>query len=371
MQLLGCLLAGILSISALTSRGSESAQATAFCYSIRFQRGLEPDGNYYLDLTSTRDVNNGELALDCFDSGYTHSAYLSLVDELLGDTLSGEIVMDVPDGGDANKDGYPDFFQVSQGVTNLSTTGAYRLPVYGDGVTTATWNRHAGSKDGWCALSMKLMPFKSVTFSLAFEIIEYKGTVTYTPTTTNVSGTVTLAQTGRPESLMGGSVDFTKSPANRFNDLTFRAGVWTNESQQALSYVSHLVERDETWPTNYYGYLEFDDDNDQATFFPYAVYVLSIDDLNDANHNNIPDFSDDPRSEASLRRPQLELVPNGTNLVLTVHGDVGFVHEIQELSDLAAGSWQSVVSVTLTNDPQVISLPLAARAPTFWRVKMW
>ena len=88
---------------------------------------------------SPRVGNNGELALDFFDSGYTHSAYLSLEDQLFADTVLGMLAIDVPKVGDANKDGFLDFFQISQGVTNLTTTGAYQLDNYGNGSTTATW----------------------------------------------------------------------------------------------------------------------------------------------------------------------------------------------------------------------------------------
>src|SRR5678815_70823 len=88
------------------SEASETAKGTIFCYSLRFQRGVEPDGNYFLDLGSTTAGTDGELAPDSFSSGYTHSAYLSLTDELFGDTIPGQLAIDVPDGGDANKDGF-------------------------------------------------------------------------------------------------------------------------------------------------------------------------------------------------------------------------------------------------------------------------
>jgi hypothetical protein len=168
---------------------------------------------------------------------------------------------------------------------------------------------------------------------------------------------------------MSGPVEFVKSMSNRFNNLTFQAGSWTNESQQELTYVRHLILRQETWPTNYYGNLEFDDDNNSATIFPYGVFMLSIDDVNDANHNGIPDFSDDPVGGPPTRSPQLDLAQDGTNLVLTIHGNTGSIHDVQAVSDLALLNWLPVVSVTLTNDPQRVVIPLPAGAASFWRVK--
>jgi len=372
MRLIGWLIAGVISISSFASLGTESATATMFCYSLRCQRALDPDGNYYLDLSSSSGGVNGELALDFFQSGYTHSAYLRLVDELFGETLSGAMALDVPNGGDANGDGFFDFFQVSQGVANASSSGAFQnLGAYGNGSITATWNRNAGSKDGICVLSMKLLPFQPVRFSLPFELIEYKGQLSYTPGSTNVSGSLTLVQTGNSDIFLNGPIEFVKVPEDRTNELMLQPAIWTNESQQAMSYTNtaDVFSRDAGWPTNYYGNLVFYDLNDPSGFYPYGLWLLSIDDTNDSNHNGIPDFSDDPVSGVLPRAPELEIVQSTTNLLMTLHGDVGHLHEIQELSGLGLTNWQTKISVTLTNDPQSVSLPLPAAMATFWRVR--
>ena len=322
MTLIHYLFAAILFLSVLPSRGAERAQATIFCYSPKFQQGIDPNGNYYLDLTSVSGSLNGELALDFFDSGYTHSTHLSLVDEFVGSTLSGDMVLDVPSGGDENGDGFPDFFQVSQGVTNLASSGGYfNLQIYGNGSVTALWNRPAGSDYGTCVLSMQLMPFQPVRFSHAFQVIEYRGPLTYASTMTNVTGSLSLTQTGNPAGSLNGPIEFVKTPTNRFNELTLQSGVLTNETQEALSYLDHLFARESQWPTNYYGYLEFTDNANPSGFYPYGLWMLSIDDTNDSNHNSIPDFSDDPLAVLP-RQPLLELRQTGTNLVMTLHGDV-------------------------------------------------
>jgi len=206
-------------------------------------------------------------------------------------------------------------------------------------------------------------------FTLPFEILEYKGPITYTPGTNTVNATFELKQTGNPTAVMNGPATFLKSATDRLNNLTLKAGVWTNESQQTLSYVDHLVSRVQTWPTNYYGYLEFDDDNNPNTFYPYGIWMLSIDDLNDGNHNGTPDFSDDPGAGRLPRAPMLELVQTSTNVLLTVHGDTGYTHEIQQLSDLGSSNWQTATSVVVTLDPQTVSLPLSPGAVSFWRVR--
>ena len=94
--------------------------------------------------------------------------------------------------------------------------------------------------------------------------------------------------------------------------------------------------------------------------------MLSINDTNDANANDIPDFTDDP-AVVRPRAPQLSLALGPTNLWLTLHGDVGHTNLIQEIGSLASTNWQTTLWLLLTNDPQVVSLPRPAGTAKFWR----
>jgi hypothetical protein len=206
------------------------------------------------------------------------------------------------------------------------------------------------------------------TFLSTFEILEYTGTISYSPGSNTVSGSVNLTQTGNAANQLQGAAQFAKEPTNRFDQLTLSPGAWTDAAQQTHIFTNHLFLRDQNWPTNYAGYVEFDNDADPTTFYPWSVWVLAIDDLNDANHNGIPDFSDDP-APAPPRRPQLSLAASSTNLLLTIRGDVGHLHQVQEALSLGSTNWQTVVSVTLTDDPQVVLLPLPSEGRAkFWRV---
>jgi hypothetical protein len=98
------------------------------------------------------------------------------------------------------------------------------------------------------------------------------------------------------------------------------------------------------------------------------VWVISIDDTNDANANGIPDFSDDLAVVLPPRAPRLSIAPRATNLWLTISGDVGHTNDIQELDSLTATNWQTTLSLKLTNDPQVVSLSLPANQTKYWRV---
>ena len=96
--------------------------------------------------------------------------------------------------------------------------------------------------------------------------------------------------------------------------------------------------------------------------------MFFIDDQNDANANGIPDFSDDPAVVTPPRAPQLVLTLGASNLWLAVSRDMGHTNLIQEIASLKATNWQTTLSFMLTNDPQVISLPLPAATTRFWRV---
>ena len=359
------------SLTLLTPAGhaAQTAQARMFCSSLRFQRGWDSNHQYYLDLTTLGSGVNGELTFqDLFSSGYSHSTYLNLVDDWFEEQFPGAMAVDVPSAGDANGNGFDDFFEVSQSVNGLSSSGAYSLDYWGNGDIQASWYRGAGSSQGTCVLQFKSYPYYTwLTFTHTFELLEYKGPLSYTPGSNTVSGSVNLTQTGNPANQMGGPVQFAKVTTNRFNMLTLQAGAWTNAAAQTLTLFSQTFYRDILLLTNYYGYVEFLDGDPNTTAEDYWLWTLSIDDLNDADHDGIPDFSDDPQV-TTPRRPLLSLARGSTNLLLTIRGDAGHVHQVQEIASLSSTNWQTVLSTNLTSGTNVVSLPLPSGPTRFWRV---
>jgi hypothetical protein len=305
-----------------------------------------------------------------------YASNMVITDSYYQYSSSGAIFVDVPATTDANNNRIPDFFEVSRSVSG-SSSGSYYFTdaVYGYtdyGTIAITWSRTAGSKSGTCRLTFTdnsgyVIPGYWGTFVSTFEILEYTGTISYTPGSNVVSGSVALTQTGAPANTWQGPIQFLKVPTDRFNSLTNQTSVWTNTLLQNCNLGSHYFVRDPAYPTNYSGYIEIVDPvNPGQVQAPYCAWVLMINDSNDANHNGIPDFSDDPLNLP--RRPQLSLARGTTNLLLTIGGDVGHVHQVQQKSTLSSTSWSNVVSVTLTNDPQVVPLPRPA-TPAFWRVQ--
>ena len=299
----------------------------------------------------------------------SHAANLTLRDDWFGDDISGYLLLAVPNLGDDNHNGFADFFESSQPVNNVATTGSYSLNGLGSGSLQATWSRGAGSSLGSCNLKFKPNSFYTwLTFNLAFQLLEYSGPLTYAPGTSSVTGRLDLVLADVPDLLLGGSVAFVKSSTDPFNHLTLQPGSWTNTYQQTLVYTNAEFSRDPRWPTNYFGYVVFDDDANPDTAFPFDVWMLSIDDSRDSNHNGIPDFSDNPVGPLPPRRPELALTTVAAGLRLTIRGDVGHVHQVQGTDALDPSSWATVWSEALVSDPQTIDLPTPTAGARFWRV---
>lgn len=368
------LMAGLCLISLNTSRGAQTAQARLYCISVRLSSGMDEWGDV-LRVTSTGgpDTGLGELVpyqspgIDLVLPGT--EAYLSnilLYDTGTGYTFGGSISTSIDFPVDQNNNRFPDFFEVVREVSNVERPYCM-VDIYGYGRVynvAVTWDRRAGSKSGTCVIAIDDGYFG--TFHHTFEILEYTGTLSYTPGSNVVSGTLNLSQTGSPANTLQAPVQFTKSATDRYNELTLQPGVATGMLLSTVhSFTNHLFTRDVAWSTNYAGYFEFSD-GDPFTFEPYNVWVLSINDSADADHDGIPDFSDDA-AVPPPRRPALSLAQGMGNLQLTIRGDVGHFHEIQETISLVSPAWQTVQTIQLTSDPQTVTLSLPA-GTRFWRV---
>lgn len=363
MKILWVLLAAHLITSAFTLHAAQTAQATLFCWSLRFQQG-QGALDETLDLSTLAGPPNGELTPSA--SPYTHESGFVL--DFSGFPITGAIFLDLPPYADANGNGFDDSFEVSQAAGGASV-GEYQTDGgVGGGTVSATWSRAAGSKDGTCSLRLVDETYGDLgSYRHTFEVLEYTGTLTYTPGSNTVSGSLNV--TNATDQLRG-PLDFSKFMANPQNQLTLQSAFLTNAMQQTLSlFDTTAFDRDLTLRTNYYGGVEFNDGDLSTAGEDYYSWELSIDDLNDSDHDGIPDFSDDPASVVLPRRPLLSLARGQTNLLLTISGELGRMHRVLETTNLTAGNWQTNLSLTLTNDPQTVALPLPPGAVKFWRVK--
>lgn len=343
----------------------QNAAARIYCESVYFVDGTEPNNEFKLLLSGVDQGANNELFP--VDDTYTHHSYVYLEDQIFEDYIGGDLSLNIPDFVDVNKDGFHDFFDTSVAHSGTSS-GTYTFPQFNSGTVSATWSRAAGTETGTVTLRLRqnnTTPWK--TFTHTFLIFEYRGQVSYTPGSNTVSASIRVAQTGYPENVIGGPVQFTKSSSDRFNLLFTDALVWTNSSGFSLDLFEGEYYREETWPTNYYGWIEFLDGEPSDSQPDFTLWTLSIDDMNDTDKDGIPDFSDDlPAAPATP--PALALRPLGSNFELKITGTTGRVHTVETTTNLAAGQWSVVTNVTLNASSQSVVLPMQNATSRFWRV---
>ena len=360
MKLFACLIAIASAFHPFAAHAAETASARIWCLSLRFQQGTDSFGDT-LDFSTINGTPNGEM------EPYNALTYISGFSmDFSGQPINGTMKLNLPPVVDMNGNGFNDFFESALGVS-ATTSGTYTTDI-GNGTVTAIWQRGAGSPNGTCALHLVDSIFGDLgSFTHVFTLLEYTGPLLFTPGSNAVTGSINLVQTGDPTSLIQGPFQFTKVSTNRFDRLILQPGTWTNAAAQSLSFTNGLFRRDQPWTTNYYGFVQFAD-GDPSTGDPdYLVWLLSIDDPNDANHNRIPDFSDDPQTAPAPRAPLLVVTWSPTNLLLSVSGAVGHLHDIQQSLSLSETNWQTVLSVSLTNDPQVVPVPYPTAPAAFWR----
>jgi hypothetical protein len=361
MRLTAFMIAIVSALHPFAAHTAETAAARIWCLSLRFQEGTDSFGDT-LDLSTISGTPNGEL------EPYNGLTYISgFLMDISGQPISGTMQLNLPAFVDVNGNGFNDFFESALGV-GATSSGTYTTGV-GNGTVTATWQRAAGSQNGTCSLHLVDSIFGDLgSFNHVFTLLEYTGPLLFTPGTNTVTGSLNLVQTGDPTSFIQGPFQFVKVSTNRFDRLILQPGTWTNAAAQSLAFTNGLFRRDQPWTTNYYGFVQFADGDPNTPDPDYLVWLLSIDDPNDANHNGIPDFSDDPQTAPPPRAPLLEMTSTSTNLLLSVSGAVSHLHDIQQALSLPATNWQTVVSVTLTNDPQLVSMPYPKVPAAFWRV---
>jgi len=364
MKFLTCLLVIASTAHPLLLRAAESAHARIWCFSLRFQQGTDSSGVDTLDLSTISNGINGELAPY---RGLMYVSTFSLNDSSFsGLVVNGTMYLNLPPVADANGNGYDDFFESALGISGTSA-GTYNTGL-GNGTVNATWNRPVGSKDGTCVLHLVDNTFSDLGFfTCPFELLEFTGPLVYSPGTNIVSGTVNLVKTGDSTSQLGGPVQFIKVLTNRFNQLMLQPGAWTNSAAQTLTYTNNLFLREAPWTTNYYGLVQFADGDPNTPEPDYLYWGLSIDDPNDANHNGIPDFSDDPQVITPPHPPGLALTLTSTNVLISISGDIGHLHEIQQSFVLPTTNWQTVASITLTNSQEAVPVALPSAQAAFWR----
>lgn len=359
------LVGAVATVLAVGSTAAASAKIQLFNLSFRFQPAVVRvfGQDYRLSLTTgTRrfDPANGELSPVYGTSAFTHGGWLVLETPQLFEPLVIPFVLNIPAFVDANTNDVHDFFEVSGGFNGVVTTGRYFDEfVFGEGQLRATWTRAADTRTGTCQLELE--DFPSLVFVHPFELTQFDGTLLYAVSGRDITGSVDLKQKLNESVILGGAARLQRISAD---ELLLLPGTWVTPINEQFPYdgIQGITRRQ----TRYLSTFHFTDGDLTTDWEDYALYAMVITDPNDADRDGIPDLSDVP----SARLPLLSLRRQGEELALTLSGEPGRVHEIQSTTSLASPTWQRVLSLTLTNDPQVLRLPLPERSPTFYRARV-
>ena len=356
------LLTGILSV-----QGGQSATVNLHCLSLRIPQGSASmlGLSYTLQLTTgsgqNPDINN-ELMPDWSSS--SSAQYISrfvLQSDAYPEPIPGIIGLYIPPFVDNNSNNISDFFEVSQPITPIQTSGIFVDDWVGDeGRITAIWSRDAGQRIGSCSLKM-VGSFVNLTFPMTFEIMEYDGTMDYTMESSSPRGAVTLSLALSSTETLGGPIGFQVLGTN---DLTLLGGVWTNSSGQTFTYLATTPgESIERYETNYYGYFEFKDGDPLSGMPGYNTWMIAISDKNDSNKNGIPNLSDLPPPVP----PRLMLSLTNRSLKLLIEAEAGRSCQIEKSVSITSTNWIPALLITMTNAYQILELPLPNEPTCFWR----
>lgn len=363
--LLGCLVMGA-SILLLPAQAQNQAQVHLSSQSIRMHPGECTCGfgliwKLHFSSLFTEDpaLANGEILPLTTASPRNHWSYMVLEDpSMFASATVAEL--DLPLHLDANGSKGPDFFEVDQAV-NVITTGIYSIdwgPGYGQ--LSFAWTREAGQRRGSCHVDMEdpilgpLGPFENT-----FDVLEYVGTLTYTPQSGAIETTLQAGNPMTPSEVLRGSLDLSRSQNDRFNLLSAQSGSWAS-SALVFDFAEFELKRDPARPTVYQGIIP-------NALGDYPSWRITITDTNDANANGIPDLSDDLGVEPPLE-PFITLERNPDGLVLHLEGSIGRTHEVQTASGADDREWETVRTVLQQAARETVNLPFPTNAPSFWRV---
>jgi len=356
----------VLAYAMFASGATNNASVRLACLSIRLlpASARQFGWDYTMEFTTGPSADatpNNELAVVNDPSLPDHGSLYRFYDPSFPDPLVGEFYLNTPPFSDQNQDGFDDFFEPSQGVTNETTAGVIYDFTGSEGQVTALWNRPANSRTGTCRITLNTAWAANLSFTHRFELLEFTGSLAYTIAGTNANGFLQLAETDHNTNTVAGAVSLIRTNTDF---LLLSAGAWSNALEQSFGYLadSGLGRQG----TNYLEFVQFTEGNPSDGGNDYLYWVMLIGDANDANGNGIPDLSD---PEVARRQPVLALSLAGDQLLLRVSGDLPMAYDLQQIGALTQTNWTIFRSLSLTQDPQVVTIPRPVAGAGYWRLR--
>ncbi|MDH7503255.1 MAG: hypothetical protein QHJ82_11180 [Verrucomicrobiota bacterium] len=370
-------LAGVVTLGAGYAMRAADAQMILHCSSVMLHPAkLKVLGQTYtLSATTLMDGTiNDEIGINEDPaSAHYRSTYLMFTDPVFPDEpVPLYCDMDIADPGDSNWNGVSDFFEVDHAVTAAKSGGEVYFDDGADvytGTVDMTWDRDAASAVGTCTLRLRIPDFGiDMTFKHAFEVFDYRGTLSYVVAGTNIHCTVNLQRQGQEGSLKG-PWELQRIDTD---ELSFDAASWAKESGAAIQWYSstdmeYNLYRGGT-RTNYFGVLATEDGMPETpATAEYQIYEVHIFDPNDSDGDKIPDLSDD---SPPPKPPTLTLLAADKKLKLRIQGEVGRRVYVEQSSLLTFQNATTLPAFTLTNATQEVELNWPTQATSFWRARI-
>lgn len=343
-----------------------AAEARLHLHSLSLRMHAATNGETRLEFTTVSALDsallNGELAPLPQSAAGTHGSFYKLSGGALPEPVFGTIFLNVPVQADANTNGVPDFYEVALEVPVTATTGTYE-DFERQGSVAATWKRPAGAAAGTCQIDLAGY---GLAFTNTFEILAFEGAFNYRniDTEPNITATVQLDRQGDAAKKLSGVMTLKKVALDK---LQLISGALADEAGRPLQHggANELARV----RSDYFADLFFEDGDASSSRADYIAWRLKITEPRDSNGNGIPDLSDagGPRPP-----PALSLALRNGALFLRISGELGKAHHVETIGELGGPRWTLETTVTLTSDPQEVSLPIPSnRARTgYWRVRV-
>ncbi len=369
----------VFSCLALPAVQANEAEITIACQSIAVYSasaedaiGSTYDSSFTTDFTEEGVLNSLNNEWYPVDGTVGYLSAVQLVDTLFEVTHVGLVQADIPLPGDSNLNFITDFFEVDRAVS-AQTSGTID---YGDGAkpVKVTWSREAGQALGSVELSL---PSPSpvgdaLTFQHTFEILQYRGKLTYTPAEgigKPVNASVNLTRLGAEGSFKGplpmvvSDVRTLERTATQWTaaDQTVFDVLGTFEVDGVELYLDKLPSR--PW---YAGSFFFMDGIPSTPFQDeFDLYDVFVNDPNDGDGDGIPDLTD-PVSTVVPDPPTVAVHMAEAGLQFTISGSPGSTVQLEHRSALSSGSWTLLQTVTLSAASETVVLSRPS-ADTFYR----
>jgi hypothetical protein len=341
---------------------SQSAGVTLVSTSVQIQptSTVEPltDLVWKLSFSSLDSPSNpnNEARLADADVPYSHQGFFVILDPTTEEPEWLPFVLNVPDQGDTNTNGVPDFFDVALSTDNLQTNG--RHPTFGGNGAdfTAKWQRAAGASTGTVVINLA---YFGLTFVHQYAILSYEGTYTYSPAAPKLQGTVTMTNLVSSDDRISGPLSLT---ITNNNQLGYSPGSWTNATGSTYTFPS--VDSLDRAGTHYIAFFEFADGFPETSDPDYLVWFLVLH-SGDANGNEILDLVE---GGGPVQNPRLDITKTAGGIELTITGTAGRAYILESAASLPGTSWSEVQSVSLGSNTQTVQLA-APGASMFFRLR--